>query len=101
MNDLVNPFFDRVDNLRQALVEDIRELINHATSKVEAGITRILYEGDEIITGTVSEFSDELKRYYLEVENLAPIILDPDKKRERERHKACKDELDIEGVSLP
>lgn len=91
----------RVDKFRQDLIADVITIIN----EFKGALKEILVEGDKILTGTVTELSDELRRYYLEWENSLVSnllnVLNPDRNREAQRHKACKQELNIQEVPLP
>ena len=72
-DNLINPFFEKVDELRRNLVEDIRSLINQILNGAGDLADRILTEGDRILTGTISEFKSEVEK----VVKLFPNPFDP------------------------
>lgn len=72
-DNLINPFFERVDELRRTLVEDIRGLIDQILSGLEDLADKILKEGDRILTGTIGEFKAEIEK----VVKFIPNPLDP------------------------
>ena len=72
-DNLINPFFERVDELRRTLVEDIRSLIDQIFSGFKDLADKILKEGDRILTGTIDEFKTEVEK----VVKLFPNPLDP------------------------
>lgn len=72
-DNLINPFFARVDELRRTLVEDIRDLIDQVLSGLKDLADKILKEGDRILTGTINEFKAEVER----VVKFIPNPLDP------------------------
>ena len=80
---LINPFFEKVDELRRNLVEDIRGLINQILNGAGELADRILIEGDRILTGTISEFKSEVEK----VVKLVPNPLD-----------YCRRQFDLEWV---
>lgn len=72
-DNLINPFFARVDELRRILVEDIRGLIDQILSGLKDLADKILKEGDRILTGTIGEFKAEVEK----VVKFIPNPLDP------------------------
>jgi len=72
-DNLINPFFERVDELRRTLVEDIRSLIDRIFMGLKDLAEKILKEGDRILTGTIDEFKSEIEK----VVKLFPNPLDP------------------------
>jgi hypothetical protein len=70
---LINPFFERVDELRRTLVEDIRSLIDEIFKDFKDLADKLLKEGDRILTGTIDEFKAEIEK----VVNFFPNPLDP------------------------
>jgi methyl-accepting chemotaxis protein len=72
-DNLINPFFARVDELRRILVEDIRGLIDKILSGLKDLADKILTEGDRILTGTINEFKAEVEK----VVKFIPNPLDP------------------------
>ncbi|MBW4565797.1 MAG: hypothetical protein KME32_32875 [Mojavia pulchra JT2-VF2] len=72
-DNLINPFFEKVDELRRRLVEDVRSLIDQIFSGFKDLADRILKEGDRILTGTIGEFKAEVEK----VVKLIPNPLDP------------------------
>ncbi|WP_414623797.1 hypothetical protein [Calothrix sp. CCY 0018] len=61
-DNLINPFFEKVDELRRNLVEDIRSLINQILNGAGELAGQLLKEGDRILTGTISEFKSEVEK---------------------------------------
>jgi hypothetical protein len=61
-DNLLNPFFEKVDELRRSLVYDIRSLIDKIFNGSRDLADRILTEGDRILTGTISEFKSEIEK---------------------------------------
>ena len=72
-DNLINPFFEKVDELRRTLVDDIRGLIDQILSGLKDLADKILKEGDRILTGTIDEFKAEVEK----VVKFIPNPLDP------------------------
>jgi hypothetical protein len=72
-DNLINPFFERVDELRRTLVDDIRTLVDQIFSDFKDLFDKLLKEGDRILTGTIDEFKAEVAK----VVKLIPNPLDP------------------------
>jgi hypothetical protein len=85
-NNLVKPFFQEVEALRKSLVEDVKEVIDHAISKAD----RVIDKGDRILTATIDTFRNEA----LKVLDFFPWDMPWDKD-------ACRFELNIQGVPGP
>lgn len=85
-NNLVNPFFQKVDALRESLVKDVKEVIDHAVERTR----EIGDQVDRSFTGTIETFRNEILKAF----ELIPWNM-PWKKDK------CRKELNIQGVPGP
>jgi hypothetical protein len=86
-DNLINPFFAKVDALRKSLVQDVKEIID----QVSDAALKVINEAGEVITATVDSFKNEALKYLLE---FFPWDLPWDKD-------ACRKQLNIQGVPGP
>jgi len=85
-DNLVKPFFQEVDKLRQSLVVNVKKIIDEAVKRAGEIIEKL----DNILTATVDTFKDEALKYL----SIFPWDMPWDKD-------ACRVELGIQGVPGP
>lgn len=85
-NNLVNPFFQKIDALRESLVKDVKEVIDHAFEKAD----QIIDKGDRILTATIDTFRNEVLKFI----SFFPWDMPWNKD-------SCRRELNIQGVPGP
>ncbi len=86
-DNLINPFFAKVDALRKSLVQDVKKIID----QVSDAALNVINEAGEVITATVDSFKNEALKYLLE---FFPWDLPWDKD-------ACRKKLKIQGIPGP
>lgn len=85
-NNLVNPFFQKVDALRKSLVEDVKEVIDLAFDRTEL----VIDKGDRILTGTIDTFRNEVLKLFDSFPWDMPWEKD-----------SCRKKLNIQGIPGP
>lgn len=100
--DLLGELFEKVDSLRKALVNDLKELIQFAEEKGE----KLLYKGDQIVTGTITSLKDDIEKVAKDAEEAMDIWkwFDPNvikaKKQEDDREDFCKNRIEALGIAF-
>jgi vacuolar-type H+-ATPase subunit E/Vma4 len=100
--DLLDGFFDKVDSLRKALINDLKKLIQDAKQAGED----LLYKGDKIVTGTIASLKDDIDKLASDLEEQLDIRkwFDPDerlaRKQEEQREDFCKRRIGATGIAF-
>ncbi|MGB7416776.1 MAG: hypothetical protein WA902_21445 [Thermosynechococcaceae cyanobacterium] len=93
--DILDVLFDRVDSLREKLVDDIRQLIGEAKQAGED----LLYKADTIATGTIANLKDDIDKLASDLEEKLDIAkwfdlnVQRARKQEEEREDLCKKQI--------
>ena len=99
--ELLDPFIAAANEFRKNLIGDLKGLINQSIEQVVGEINKVLYKTDQIITGTLASFTNELLKIYADLEDFNPgILFDSAERREFKRHKNCKEKNNIAGAEL-